>query len=80
MVLEKEKLQKMEKEFDVKLQDEITKKLSTLEQIKQNNKDMEESLNKLQQDFRVCEHDNKHDNMNLFLEQLKLFDLYNVGS
>ena len=74
MVLEKEKLKKMEKEFDIKLQDEITKKLSTLEQIKQNNKDTEESLIKLQQDFKVCEHNDKHDGMNLFLEQLKLFD------
>ena len=59
MVLEKEKLKKMEKEFDIKLQDEITKKISTLEQIKQTNKDMEESLTKLEQDFKVCGRDNK---------------------
>ena len=59
MVLEKEKLKKMEKEFDFKLEDEITKKLSSLEQIKQNNKSMEESLTKLQQDFKVCESDSK---------------------
>ena len=60
MVLEKEKLKKMEKEFDIKLEDEITKKLSTLEQIKQTNKDMEESLTKLEQDFKVCGRGNKN--------------------
>ena len=72
MVLEKEKVKKMEKEFDTKLQDEITKKLSTLEQIKQTNKDMEESLTKLEQDFKVCGRDNKSvKKWTLFFQQLK---------
>ena len=72
MVLEKEKVKKMEKEFDTKLQDEITKKLSTLEQIKQTNKDMEESLTKLEQDFKVCGRDNKSVmTWTLFFQQLK---------
>ncbi len=53
MVREKEKLKNMEKDFDVLLQDQVQKRLADLKDIRQNNKILEESLAKLQQDFKV---------------------------
>ena len=53
MVREKEKLKNMEEDFDTILQEQVDKKLLELEKIKKDNDDMEETLTKLQQDFKV---------------------------